>query len=381
MGRFSSSYNSTATGDKTGQSAYLAMIADLEAYQSNGIQAWQRVYDYGATPPNYNYLYLSKGNRALGGGAGDARIWVRLEHNNGTLYYSAFRDATTTNGTGTDQTTQAAHGIIGGAPDNTVVHSVVSEYEATFAFVNAVNSPYAYNTVVNFGVPVRHHLLGGTDGVAFLSSGATASGSPVVLSVDRDLTGIVQPGKQKVWIYDCTPEGNALITPNVVEAQDVTAVTDTTITVAALGNNRSTGAIVGLDPSSTIVGYGHNSSSAEYGIIGVGTAYAFSANQLMQGYSALHYPVYALQNDPNTFGERLAFFAEVCQHSAAPLRLRRGFNQHIRIAPEAPFSAIGTDTLSVVEGGVTNKYMPIFNVINSAYDGGGSYAVCLGPVP
>ena len=376
MGRFSSAHYVEDTGDKLGQSAYLAIITQLTSYLSNGVQAWELAHDFAPSPPVYDRVYLSKGDRTIEGGVGDALIWMRLRHNNGTMYFSTYRDFSTNSGTGTDQTTEASFAIIGAAPNNSLVNGVVSEYEAAFLVANNLTGG-AYVNLLNFGIPIRSHIFEKESGIAFLSSGATASGSPVVLSVDRDVSARINAGRQKIWIWDNTPLGDALIAPNVVEAKDVTAVTATTITIASLTASRSVGATIGLDPGNTTVTVGGNGTGASYSLIGVDNSYVFTANRAMGIYPVRHYPVWFSQANPNTFGQREAYFVEAVHSSVATSKLRRGIFQHLIGLPE--FGDTGVDEARIQKDD-NQRYTYGWNVLNNSWDGGSNRAIGIGPI-
>jgi hypothetical protein len=107
------------------------------------------------------------------------------------------------------------------------------------------------------GVPRRAHIPDKYAGYARGTASATA-GAGVTLSIDRDLTASIVTG-QKIWIYNATPAGSALLADNT-EVTTVTSVSagPNQIVVSTLASNKDNKFVIGLDPCPTMLWVGLN---------------------------------------------------------------------------------------------------------------------------
>ena len=221
----------------------------LQSYQSNATTAWETYDTIDATAANLDRVYLSVGDRTLASGAGDARLFIRIDkYGPDDIDFKAYQDWSDLSSTGSNEAFLASNCRWSNVNDFSECRyfSMVNEYEFLF-FIIQDNLWHS----VHFGSPIRAHIPSNYRGIAFTTASATA-GSSVTVNLDRDITATIQDnlsstGSQKIWIYNQTPTSTALRSATI-EIADVETIAAGSITFASLSNNFDSGAIVGLDP-------------------------------------------------------------------------------------------------------------------------------------
>jgi hypothetical protein len=228
----------------SGQSAAIfnTLTSEFTAFLSGGVAAWTQ-----NNVTSTDRVFISKGDRTLVSGAGDAHLVVQMTLSTNTLAFRTYQDWSTLSSTGTRVSVNSST-ISTTLSDTDAVSwwGVRNEYEITFVLLQG--GPHR---CFSFGSPMRSHIPAAASGIA-LTTASASTGSSITLSLDRDLTGSIQVG-QTIWVYDVTPVATALRT-DVTEVCTVTSVGPSTVTVQTLANNHQTGAIVGLDPSPMYLG-------------------------------------------------------------------------------------------------------------------------------
>lgn len=209
----------------------------LGTYQTNSVSAWQVFDDIDAGLATRDRVWQSRGDRTLGAGAGDTRLYVRITRNLAQLRFNVYQDWSTLSSTGSRNP----------GPNTLFISSAELTYffcynEYEFHFIVNQGSSWAYTGFLN---PARVHVPSQIAGVAFTTAAVTAGG-PVTVGLDRDISGNIRVG-QRVFFIRQTDPGAALESAEI-EAPVVTAVTSTTVTVDSLLSNYVGGSIVGFDP-------------------------------------------------------------------------------------------------------------------------------------
>ena len=92
----------TAVGSGQTKALGQTLRAQLIAYLSNSIAAWDLIQTVSDTPTNFNWIMHSPGDRALGAGGnvGDTDVFIKIYGTATTLLLDAYQDWSPTSGTG-----------------------------------------------------------------------------------------------------------------------------------------------------------------------------------------------------------------------------------------------------------------------------------------
>lgn len=222
--------------------------SSLEAFLSAGTAAWQSYYLYQPGPAlPRDQVWRSLGDRNLLAGSGDANLFVRAGMDAGGVFsIDAYQDVSTAAGATLREAAGAGFLTLSFSDTAAIDYwGVRNEYEYVMILRQSGTT-----RIIAFGSPRRIHIASVAAGIARATGNVTA-GSPRVIPVDRDLTGLITVG-QRVWVYDVVDTGAAFPGGHDnAEVATVTAVAAGSITVATLVNAHGTAtskAIVGLDP-------------------------------------------------------------------------------------------------------------------------------------
>jgi len=243
------------------EAIYAQIEATLMAYQSAGVDAWE-VHDIvDATPATRNIVYVSYGDRNLGGATGDTRIYMQLQlravpsYAGQQINFSLYQywDAATATGYNATQYDSTYTSLFAGGgsqnindTDSVIWWAAGNEYE--FIFILKQGGTWNW---IHFGQPERAFVSPAYSGVAF-TSGAETAGAGVVIDIDRDLTGLVTDG-QKIWIAEVQGFDPVSATTNAEITTMTTFTAGPNQVTMDLANDYTAGAIIGWDPCPTIL--------------------------------------------------------------------------------------------------------------------------------
>ena len=215
----------------------------LLAYDVSGNDTWVESDTYNSGGYDY-HIFHSQGSPLLGGGAGDADLWILLQEYASGIYCRTMSDFCPAANTYQRQTSNSGSTI--NITDTGAFDwwSVVNDYEFTFVMVQG-GTYYA----VWGGQPLNGLGEGSAiGGRARLSVATSTTGNGIVLSLDRDLTGLLTVG-QKIYLLNQTPDGAGALSNDFCEIVTVAAVGSSTVTVDGVVNQPyQIGSLVGLYP-------------------------------------------------------------------------------------------------------------------------------------
>ena len=202
-----------------GADIYDVLVPHITAFKTTGVTvpAWE-VYDQ---LDARDVVLLSRGDRRLGSGAGDTKIYVRIDAqtNAATLRITMHGDWSTVSSTGQLSTTVDAFSP--GTTDPISLWIATNEYESVLVLERGTfRDGRTWGQAQRFMIPPAHK------GTAF-STGSVAGGPNVIIPVDRDMTGLLQVGEQ-CWKVPQTATGSGL-TVDTIEIGTVQAITTTTV--------------------------------------------------------------------------------------------------------------------------------------------------------
>jgi hypothetical protein len=245
----------------------------LATYQTNAVDAWQVFDDIDPALATRDRVWQSRGDRTLASGAGDTRLYIRIQRTSAMqLGYGVYQDWATLTSTGSRNPFTDTQNF-----NATELNYFFCYNEYEFHFVVNQGASWTYTAWVN---PARLHIPTQVNGVAFTTAVASA-GSSVTVNLDRDISSNIVVG-QRVFIMRQTDPGTAL-EPDGIELPEVTAVTASSITFDALATSFVGGSIVGLDPAcfgAESIGNGGPTYANTHDASGNSLA---NANQSMQG--------------------------------------------------------------------------------------------------
>lgn len=229
---------------------WMQRIIDMvTAYQSNGEQAWEEADVISSTLSSYDVVYHSVGDQSLGGGSGDADIWMRLKRvSTNRVSISFFLDYSPTSHTGKFErpTLHSTYFMCDVTTETYPIEywAVVNEYEIVIVHRILTGTPYLDLCLAG---QIQRPYTEQVNGIARLTS-QSGTGDDVVIGLDRDITSNILVG-QKVWLVNQTPDGTSLQTTNPDPDCTVKAITANSITLDGVASTFAVGSLVGLDPS------------------------------------------------------------------------------------------------------------------------------------
>lgn len=339
------------------------IATEIEAYQSNGEQAWAKT-----TIATREYVYHSVGDRALGSGSnkGNTDIWLYLKLSTSQIKSDVAMDYSPTSGAWSNAYRRAVSGTstaFDSISDTAQIDwwACINEHEIYFYYVQSGIRRWAY-----FGclIPVYSSRF---NGVARITS-QSGTGNGVVLGLDRDISANIQPG-QYVHLINQTPDSTAIqsVAPNFCA---VTAVTANSITVDGVTSTFAVGSICGLDPQSVWETGKDVSASAGYGIMKFDATYVDGNN--IGYYTYFPNPGVEGDNDP-CFDNHYPMLDLAYYGSATPNQILRGKFSILRICP---YGAQADGDIMRIEGDTSQDWRV---VVSTDLCPVSNWALCIGP--
>lgn len=231
----------TAAGSASIQTDQIVSVMEtaIKAYKSASVDAWAEYQALDVALASRDTVYLSLGDRNIGGGVGDAKMYLRFTRASTSIEFRVYSDWSDTDKDG--HQVQSSGGIaITAAPIE--YWFVYNEYEFHGVFLQGGIWRY-----FGWGQAERVHMPTVNRGIAFTDAAVTGGGGPQVVGLDRSLLGNVTPGST-VWLINQTPTGQSLVA-NAAEHMRVGALTGAPdIQLLDPVNSFAAGALVGYDP-------------------------------------------------------------------------------------------------------------------------------------
>jgi len=263
-----------------GEEIYDIVVPHVQSFTTDGASsaAWE-TYDQIATR---NVVLLSRGDKTLGNGAGDSKIYVQFDAETSAtaLRVTVHGDWSTASSTGSRSSATTV--LTPGTTDDIAVWVGTNEYEGVLVFQrDTIEGHATWGQIFRAQIPAAHQ------GTAFATA-AVAGGPDIIIPLDRNLINTLQVGHQ-CWKVPQTAVGDVL-SGDAIAIGTVQAITASSVTLDIA--TVEIGDLIGCYPQPVYIGDATFDSTLEFvnDLVGTSGAIFTASNAAYSGQHSIENP-------------------------------------------------------------------------------------------